>query len=226
MSHMKHGRAALVGSMAACFLLSGCFGSGGDQEPTASHTRTHHPRATGSTAPTGAPTSDPTAPATTTGPSTVLVKFSPRSGGKHLDDCQRLQPGDDPAEFVYYPVVLTPPTTVALDSVATDHTQGVVDAGSWVAPVAATPETGTFKGWPPKYVAHDPNLQWNRRTPASGATLEAGTSYNVFLRLQVDPTPGDSEVNGIRLAYHETSADSSLSLSVTWVAHTTFSMSC
>jgi hypothetical protein len=225
MSHTKHSRTALVGSVVACFLLSGCFGSGGDQEPTATHTRTHQPRATSST-PTDVPTSDATSSATPGGPSTALVRFSPKSGGKHLDECQRLEPGDDPAEFLYYPVVLTPTTTVALDSVATEHTQGVLDAGTWVAPVAVTPETGTFKGWPPKYVAHDPNLQWSARTAANGATLEAGTSYNVFFRLQVDPTPGDSEVTGIRLDYHETSASSSLGLSVTWVAHTTFSMSC
>ena len=35
-------------------------------------------------------------------------------------------PGDDPAEFVYYPVLLKATTRSTLDSVMTDHTQGVV----------------------------------------------------------------------------------------------------
>jgi hypothetical protein len=150
--------------------------------------------------------------------------FSPKSGGKHLEDCERLEPGDDPAEFLYYPVVIKAPTWVTLGTVGTDHTQGVVDAGAWVAPTGPTPETGTVKGWlPGSIVTHDANLRWSERVPVKGATLAPGVSYNVFLRLQVDPTPGDSEVNGIRFTYHDADAASA---SVSWVAHTTFSMSC
>ena len=215
---MRHRWPALVGSLALAAALSGCFGSD-SSEPTSAH-RTDHRQ--DSSAPTDSPsTSSPTESSSPPAPVSVLT-FSPKSGGKHLDDCQRLQPGDDPAEFVYYPVLLKATTAVALDSVMTDHTQGVVDAGSWVAPAAATPETGTFKGWPPKYVAQDSNLQWGKRVPAQGATLEPSTSYNVFLRLQVDPTPGDSSVNGLVFSYH----DASDSHTDTWVAHTTFSMEC
>ena len=97
----------------------------------------------------------------------------------------------------------------------TAHTDGVSEAGSWVAPASATPETGTFKGWPPKFVAQDPNLQWSKRVPAAGATLTGGTTYNVFLRLQVDPTPGDSTVDGVVVGYH----DASGSHTVTWIGH-------
>ena len=49
-------------------------------------------------------------------------------------------------------------------------------------------------------VAQDSNLQWSKRVPATGRDARpGGTSYNVFLRLQVDPTPGDSTVNGARV---------------------------
>ena len=58
--------------------------------------------------------------------------------------------------------------------------------------------------------------------PAAGATLTGGTTYNVFLRLQVDPTPGDSTVDGVVVGYH----DASGSHTVTWKATTTFSMDC
>ena len=223
MSHTRRGRghtsAALVGSVAALTLLSGCFGSD-PKEPTAAH-HTRHSRATAPTTPTEPTTSAPTSPTSPAAPSSLLA-FSPRSGGKHLDDCQLLVPGDDPAEFVYYPVLVKASSPVTLDSLTTDHTEGVVEAGSWVATAGATPETGTFKGWPPKYVAHDSNLHWSQKMPANGATLAAGVSYNVFLRLQVDPTPGDSMVKGLQLAYH----DANGAHTDTWVATTTFSMSC
>ena len=221
MSHTRRTWAAVVGSVAALTLLSGCFGSG-SQEPTAAHGTKHHSRATGASTPTDTPDSSATTDATSPPAPASTLRFSPRSGGKHLDDCQRLVPGDDPAEFVYYPVVVKPTTSVTLDSLATDHTQGVVDAGSWVAPAAATPETGTFKGWPPTFVAHDSNLQWSKKVPAKGATLAPGVSYNVFLRLQVDPTPGDSAVKGLQFAYH----DANGTHTDTWLATTTFSMSC
>jgi hypothetical protein len=215
---MKHTWTAVAGSLALAVLLSGCFGSG-SEEPSAAHHTGHSSRATDPTSPTDATSTVGTSPPPTRPP----LGFSPRSGGKHLDDCQRLEPGDDPAEFVYYPVLLTSDATLTLDSVVTDHTDGVVDAGSWIAPAATTQETGTFKGWPPKYVAHDSNLEWSSRVPAAGATLDPGTSYNVFLRLQVDPTPGDSEVNGLVFIYHDDAGDSHTS---PWVAHTTFSMTC
>lgn len=210
---------AVVGSVAACALLSGCFGSGGS-EPTAGHRTGHHRVQESSAPPESPPTSSSTTPSTSpTGP----LSFSPRSGGKHLDDCQTLQPGDDPAEFLYYPVVIKASSSVTLDTVATEHTQGVVDAGAWIAPTGPTPETGTFKGWPPpKIVTGDSNLQWSQRSAAKGFTLAAGPTYNVFLRLQVDPTPGDSKVEAIDFTYH----DASGSQTVTWKATTTFSMSC
>jgi hypothetical protein len=220
MSHTRHSRTALLASLAACALLTGCSGSDGSSSAAPPPT----------TAPTSAatePSSEPTtSPPTSAPPAAAVLRFSPRSGGKHLDDCQRLEPGDDPAEFLYYPVVITAPVAVTLNTVATAHTQGVVDAGAWVAPTGPTPETGTFKGWPPpSIVTGDPNLQWKKRVRAVGATLDAGVSYNVFLRLQVDPTPGDSVVKGIQFSYtdDDPSSDGHSSL---WLARTTFSMSC
>jgi hypothetical protein len=154
-----------------------------------------------------------------------VVTFSPKSGGKHLDDCETLEPGDDPAEFLYYPLYLKTSLPMHIDSITTEHTQGVVDAASWVAPTGPTPEGGSTaqKGWPPgPIVTHDSNLDWKARMVAAGSTLPAGPTYNVFLRLQVDPTPGDSKVTGIDFAYH----DANGSHTVTWKATTTFSMSC
>ncbi len=219
MSPLRHSWVAVVASLALGAALSGCSSSA-SSEPRASHGTGHH-RDHESSEPTEA-TSSPTESSSTSvgaGP----LSFSPKSGGKHLDECQRLQPGDDPAEFVYYPVVVAPSTDVDLDNVATVHTDGVVEAGSWVAPVSPTPETGTFKGWPPKFVAHDPNLQWGKRVPATGARLSAGASYNVFLRLQVDPTPGDSAVSGVVFTFHDAAGSQTTQ---TWKAKTTFSMSC
>jgi hypothetical protein len=212
-----------VAALALGVALSGCSSSD-SKEPTASH-RTGQHRGEKSSEPTEA-TSSPTVHSTP--PKTPsLLRFSPRSGGKHLDECQRLQPGDDPAEFLYYPVVITPSSSLTLEEVATEHTPGVVDAGAWVAPTGPTPETGTFKGWPPsQIVTGDTNLQWGERVKADNATLTPGTSYNVFLRVQVDPTPGDSEVSGIRFEYLNDDDPAGLSYRVVWAATTTFSMDC
>ena len=215
---MRRTRPVVLAWLALGALLSGCS-SAESREPTASH-RTGHHRGQRSSEPTEA-TSSPTV--RSTNPVSSTLAFSPKSGGKHLDDCQRLVPGDDPAEFVYYPVLVTAGTQVDVDGVAVDHTEGVHEAGSWVAPAAATPETGTFKGWPPKFVAHDSNLRWGQRVPAAGATLEAGVPYNVFLRLQVDPTPGDSSVTALVITVHDASASP---VPATWKATTTFSMDC
>jgi hypothetical protein len=220
MSPIRHRWTVAAAALALGALLGGCSGSG-SSEPTASH-RTGHHRGRGSSGPTE-PTSVPTTNLTSS-PAAPVLRFSPKSGGKHLDDCQLLRPGDDPAEFLYYPVLVRVPTSATLDDVTTDHTQGVTEAGVWVAPAGATPETGTFKGWPPaSIVTQDSNLNWKQRVQAAGAVLEPSTGwYNVFLRLEVDPTPGDSTVTGIELRYHD--ADGSYTAG--WKATTTFSMSC
>jgi hypothetical protein len=206
--------------VATCLLLTGCFGSGGT-EPSAAP-RTGHHRAHASSAPLSPSTSAPTSSSSSSS-SASLVSFSPRSGGKHLDDCESLSPGDDPAEFLYYPVLVTPATDLTLDSLATDHTQGVVDAGTWVAPATPSSQTGTYKGWPPpKIITQGSQLQWDKRVPAKGALLAAGSTYSVFLRLQVDPTPGDSMSKGLRLVFHDAGGTHTF----TWKATTTFSMSC
>jgi hypothetical protein len=218
MSPIRHGRPVAAAALALGALLAGCSSSD-STEPTASHGTGHHDPGQESSE----PTQETSSPTTGTSPPPSSLRFTPKSGGKHLDDCQRLEPGDDPAEFVYYPVVIAPSTEVDLDALTTVHSDGIVEAASWVAPVSATPETGTFKGWPPKFVAQDPNLQWSRRVPAAGATLEAGASYNIFLRLQVDPTPGDSEVSGVVFTFHNAGGSQT---TVTWKATTTFSMDC
>jgi hypothetical protein len=214
---------AMVGTVAACALLSGCSGSG-DDEPTAAPGTRHSDTPQSSSAPTESPSTSGPTQSTSAPAREAALRFSPKSGGKHLDDCQLLVPGDDPAEFLYYPVQVTANRPVDIDSITTDHTQGVVDAASWVAPSVSTTATGTVKGWPPgKIVTSDKNLQWSQRVPAAGAGLDPAVGwYNVFLRVQVDPTPGDSAVNGIVFTYH----DAGGSHTDTWVVHTTFSMDC
>jgi hypothetical protein len=219
---------AAAGSVAACALLSGCFGSGGGQ-PSSAHHPGHHHHAPSSGPSSSAPsesTSTPTqstssSPTTTT---TSLLRFSPKSDGKHSHDCLLLHPGDDPAEFLYYPVLIKATSPVDLDSVTTDHSSGIVVAGSWVAPAPQTPSTGTLPGWPPpKLFTQSSNVQWSRRISSVGASLDPTQGwYNVFLRIQVDPTPGDSTMNGVVLTYH----DADGSHTDTWVDHVTFSMSC
>jgi hypothetical protein len=213
----------VVGAAAACALLSGCFGSGGDQKPSAAHHTRHHSRATESSEPT-----DTTDPSTTTSSPpatpTSLLGFSPKSNGKHSHECLALHPGDDPAEFTYYPVLVKASAQVDLDDVTTVHSDGVTVAGAWVAPAATTPSTGTLAGWPPpKIFTSSSNVQWSQRRTAAGATLDPSVGwYNVFLRIQVDPTPGDSTMTGVQLTYH----DADGSHTDTWVDHVTFSMSC
>ena len=94
---------------------------------------------------------------------------------------------------------------VDLDSVTTVHSDGVVVAGSWVAPAPQTPSTGTLPGWPPaKIFTQSSNVQWSQRVSAAGAALDPAQGwYNVFLRIQVDPTPGDSTMSGVQLTYHD-----------------------
>jgi hypothetical protein len=218
MSPLRHTWAAVATSLALALTLAGCSSSDSSEpSPAPSSSESSSPP------PSSEPTGETSSPTTGTSPPPSSVRFSPKSGGKHLDECQRLEPGDDPAEFLYYPVTVTPSTDVDLDSLTTVRTDGVVEAGAWVAPVSATPETGTFKGWPPKFVAQDPNLQWSKRVSAAGAALTGGATYNVFLRLQVDPTPGDSEVTGVVVTFHNASGSQTTQ---TWKATTTFSMSC
>ena len=228
MSPIRRRLAGRLGTIAAwaCALLaalSGCSDSG-DDDPTAAPATRHRDTPRSSSAPTDSPSTSPQTGSTSPPAPRTALRFSPKSGGKHLDDCQLLVPGDDPAEFLYYPVQLTADHRVEIDSIATGHTDGVVDAASWVAPSVSTTATGTVKGWPPgRIVTGDKNLQWSQRVAAIGAELDPVSGwYNVFLRIQVDPTPGDSAVKGIVFTYH----DADGSHTETWVAHTTFSMDC
>jgi hypothetical protein len=215
----------LAVSVAACLLLGGCFGSGGDDQ--ASSPRHHRPtsRSTTGDVPSGSD-STPTATSSTSSPAATAsaLRFSPRSDGRHNRECLLLHPGDDPAEFLYYPVLVKASGQVSLDQVTTVHSQGVVVAGAWVAPAPQTPGTGTLPGWPPpKIFTSSSSVQWSQRVAAAGATLDPSAGwYNVFLRIQVDPTPGDSTMSGVVLRYHDAGGDHS----DTWVDHVTFSMSC
>ena len=218
MSPRRHSWPALVVALAACTLLSGCFGSSAPQ-PTASHHRRHHhptsPSSSPTTAPTSSgPTSAPPAPAS-------VLTFSPTTGLKH-PDCEKLSPGADPAEFLYYPVTIQASTPVHIDTIGTQNGAGVVNAGAWVSQTNTSLDTGTTPWPPPSLIAQDPNLHWKQRMPATGATLAVGLTYEVFIHLKVDPTVGTTKIKGVVVTYH----DSSGSQVDTWPTKTTFSMSC
>lgn len=212
---------ALVGTGA---LLSGCFGSGGGGGSSEPPPRHHHsPSSPGTpSSPSSSPTTatSPTSPATTSS----ALRFSPKSDGRHNHECLTLHPGDDPAEFLYYPVLVKATGAVTVDSLSTDHSDGVTVAGAWLAPAPQAPSTGTLPGWPPPRIfTTSSSVQWSQRVTAAGATLDPTAGwYNVFLRIQVDPTPGDSTMDGVVLTYH----DSAGTHTDTWVDHVTFSMSC
>jgi hypothetical protein len=227
---MRHRLGSLTAALTATVLLGGCFGSGsGSSSPQAGHTG--HSRATTPSTPTTSqpttpptstpPTSPPTSSAPTTPPQPAL-RFSPKSDGRHSHSCYT-DAGNTTAEYVDYPVVVTPTTLVDLDSVSMVHTAGVTVADAWVAPAPADAGTGLVAGWPPPSILTQSNtVQWSRRVTAAGATLDAGTSYNVFLHLVVDNNQLPAKTTGIVFGFHDQAGN----LSTTWVAHVAFKPSC
>ena len=114
------------------------------------------------------------------------------------------------------------PTT--LDSAAVTYADGVQGAGAWVAPAASTGGTGVVEGWPaPAILAQGSSIQWNKRVPATGATLDPATGwYNVFLHLRVYPDALPLHTDGVVLTYHQAGNPQT----VTWVDHLTFQTKC
>jgi hypothetical protein len=223
---MGHGLRTTAVAVAACALLSGCFGSS-SPTPTAAHTRTHHSRGSSpstdaTTQVTSPPTTGPTtAPTTGSTVTSAALTFFPRSDGPHSHNCLRIT-GSAPAEFLYYPVVVTPTTSLQLTTAAVTYADGVQVVAAWVAPATATRETGTVD-WPaPSTVTQGSGVQWGQRVPAAGAGLTAGTSYNVFLRLRVYPDALPLATSGVVLTY----TDATGTHDVTWVDHLSFKTTC
>ena len=227
---MSHGVRTAVVAVGACTLLSGCFGSS-SPEPTSAHTGSHHPAHsdspsdTPSSTPTSTTTSEPTTSPTSgsTSGTTSALAFSPKSNGRHSHTCFAIS-GSDPVDYVYYPVMVKASSPVTLDSASVTYADGVQVAGSWVAPAAATEGTGTVEGWPPPAIlVQGSSVQWNKRVPAAGATLDPATGwYNVFLHLRVYPDALPLHTDGVVLTYHDTAGDET----VTWVDHVSFKTSC
>jgi hypothetical protein len=224
---MRHGLRSTVVAVAACALLSGCFGSS-SPEPTAAHSGPHKSRAstpvTDATSPVTSPaTSVPTtAPTTGSSGGVVPLQFFPKSDGRHSHICYTIS-GSDPVDFVYYPVVVEPSVAVTLTTAAVTYADGVQVAGAWVAPSAPTRGTGTVQEWPAgPDVTQSASVQWSKRVPAAGASLTPGTWYNVFLHLRVYPDALPLATDGVVLTF----TDSSGAHDVTWVDHLTFKTSC
>lgn len=227
---MRHRLGSLAAALTATVLLGGCLGSGsGSSSPQAGHTGHTRPT-TPSTPPTSEPTSPPTStpPTSTptssapTAPAQPALRFSPKSDGRHSHSCYN-DAGGTTTEYVDYPVIVTPTTSVDLDSVSIVHTDGVTVSESWVAPAPANAGTGLVSGWPPPSILTQSNtVQWSQRVTAAGATLDAGTSYNVFLHLVVDSSRLPAKTAGIVFAFHDQAGNDS----TTWVAHVAFKASC
>ncbi len=115
-------------------------------------------------------------------------------------------------------------SAVTLDSASVTYADGVQVAGSWVAPAATTGGTGIVEGWPaPAILVQGSSVQWRKRVPAAGATLDPSTGwYNVFLHLRVYPDALPLHTDGVVLTYHGTSGDAT----VTWVDHLSFKTKC
>lgn len=213
--------------MAACCVLSACFGSG-TSTPSATHTRSHrsHPTLPSTDATTQAstpPTSEPTDSPTSgpTGPA-VPVTFSPKSDGRHSHTCYTIT-GSDPVDFVYYPVLVKATSPVVVKAAAVTYADGVQVAGAWVAQSAPTRGTGTVQGWPaPSILTQSSSVQWSKRVTAAGASLTPGTWYNVFLHLRVYPDALPLATDGVDLTLTAAGADHS----IVWVDHVTFKRAC
>jgi hypothetical protein len=224
---MRLGLRTTAVSAAVGILLSGCFGSG-SPTPTATHTGSHKSHgsvpSTGSTSqPTTPSTSEPTTTPPTTGPSGTSgpLSFSPRSDGRHSHTCYTIT-GNDPVDFVYYPVMVKAASSVRLTTAAVTYADGVQVAGAWVAPGAPTHGTGTVQGWPaPSILTQSTSVQWSKRVPAAGASLAPGTWYNVFLHLRVYPDALPLATDGVDLTF--TAAGDH---SVRWVDHVAFQRKC
>ena len=152
-----------------------------------------------------------------------MLTFSPKSNGRHSHTCLAVT-GTDPVDYVYYPVMVEASSPVTLDSAAVTYADGVQVAGSWVAPAATTGGTGMVEGWPaPAILTQGSSVQWKKRVPAAGATLDPATGwYNVFLHLRVYPDALPLRTDGVVLTYHDTGSRQS----VTWVDHLTFAATC
>jgi hypothetical protein len=132
--------------------------------------------------------------------------------------------GSDPANFVYYPVMVRATSSVTLSTVATTYADGVQNAGSWVAPSPADGGTGMVDGWPaPSILTQSNTVEWSHRVPAAGAALDPATGwYTVFLHLTVYPDALPLRTDGIVFTYRS----GETSQTDTWVDHLVFKTAC
>jgi hypothetical protein len=148
--------------------------------------------------------------------------FDPESDGPHSHTCLNVT-GAKPVDLVDYPVKVRASSPVTLDSVAVTYADGVQVVGSWVSPGTETGAVGILPGWPADaIVTQDSTLNWSKRVPAAGATLDPSTWYNVFLHLRVYPDALPLHTSGVVFTFH----DASGSHTVTWVDHLVFKQKC
>lgn len=210
----------VTGVASLVLLLSACSST---PQPTASH---HKPRHSASStpstsqAPSTGPSSGTPSPSesSSSGTPAPLISFDPKSGGPHSHTCFQIT-GTKPVDYVYYPVIVTAGSAVTLDDLSVTYADGVQVAGSWVAPATANAGTGFIQGWPaPSILTQSSSVQWSKRVVAKGASLTAGTPYNVFLHLRVYPDALPLKTDGVVLTYH----DSAGSHTDTWVDHVVY----
>ena len=153
--------------------------------------------------------SDPDAAATPTsaGPATGSAGAEPRTDGPlQLDDasgkaCFSLRFGH---EYTHWEHVLRPEVDVEITGFRLVGADDVLAPGQgFVAELPRTVgATGFTLGFPPgPKVTRSRNVDWADRRPAVGARLDAGTSSNLWVRIQVDRGVRRAHYEGLELQY-------------------------
>lgn len=131
---------------------------------------------------------------------------APRADGPlQLDDsrgkaCASLRYG---YEYTAWEHVLEPTETVTLlDWRLVEATDVTVGRGFVAERPTRVPATGFTSGFPPPPEdVRSRHVDWDGRRPAAGATLEAGTSSNFWVRVQVDRDVRRAGYRGLELRY-------------------------
>ena len=130
----------------------------------------------------------------------------PTHGPLALDDsqgkaCASLRYG---REYTAWEHVLVPEADVELTGLTLVGAEGVRASGeAFVAELPRrVPMTGFSLGFPPDpKVTGSRNVDWEGRRPAVGAVLEAGTSSNLWVRIQVEDGVRRAGYDGLELSY-------------------------
>lgn len=175
----------LASSLVAVLALSAC--TGGEEQDAGAPDRT--------TTSAAAPADDTTSDTTT----------DPTAGPLQLDDsrgrgCASLRVG---REYTAWEHVLEPDADVMISGWALVGATDVEVGRGFVAELPRrVPATGFTLGFPPgPDVVDSRTIDWENRRPAAGATLEAGSRSNFWVRVQVAEGAERAGYRGLELRY-------------------------